>query len=215
MRRSKPEVTAKSRRPPPSPSTSKLARTSAHRLAGASRDCGRAQTRLDVERREAARDAAVGEAGEGVDGVELVAAAGDERAAEGGVEEILLADGDGERLVGLRLKRARDLLLLVALAGRARRRRDAPRHGLGRAPLEEAVGDAELELVGVGDGVEVVEADDALEVADAGDFAVDEVRLDGVAEAEGSRRSGGSCAPARAGGGRTRTRRRRATGYAR
>ena len=52
----------------------------------------RAQARLDVERREAARHAAVGEAGEGVDGVELVAAPGDERAAEGRVEEILLPD---------------------------------------------------------------------------------------------------------------------------
>ena len=45
--------------------------------------------------------AAVGEAGEGVDGVELVALSGDERAAERRVEEILLPDGEREELVGL------------------------------------------------------------------------------------------------------------------
>ena len=55
---------------------------------------GRAQTRLDVERREASRHSAVGEAGECVDGVELVSSAGHERAAEGRVEEILLAERD-------------------------------------------------------------------------------------------------------------------------
>src|SRR5947209_3986421 len=62
---------------------------------------GLAHARLDVQGREAARHAAVGEAGEGVDGVELVALSGDERAAEGRVEEILLPERDGEELVGL------------------------------------------------------------------------------------------------------------------
>src|SRR5947209_8078782 len=64
-----------------------------------------AQARLYVQRREAARHAAVGEAGEGVDGIELVALAGDERAAERRVEEILLPERDREELVGLARQR--------------------------------------------------------------------------------------------------------------
>src|SRR5919198_515585 len=193
-----------------------------------------AHARLYVERREAARHAAVGEAGEGVDGVELVALPPDERAAERRVEEILLPERDGEELVGLArerrlaltecgqhaaharvlrdlLSRARAALLLppslllaaLLLAGllsgaflsaallllAAPLRAALPRRGLaldalGRAAEEEAVGDAVLDLVGVGDGVHLVEAYDAVEVRDAADLLVGQVRLDDVAEPE-------------------------------
>src|ERR1043165_4678404 len=55
---------------------------------------------------------------------------------------------------------------------------------LGRAAEEEAIGDAVLKLVGVGDGVHLVEAYDAVEGRDACDASVGQVRLDDVAEPE-------------------------------
>src|SRR5947209_14416438 len=180
-----------------------------------------AHARLYVEGREAVPHAAVGEAGEGVDGVELVALSGDERAAERRVEEILLPDGEREELVGLArqwrlalfqsgqhaaharvLRNLRALLLavffrllaplLLFLIARALLflfpalllLRGLDPHALGRAAQKEAVGDAVLDLVGVGDGVHLVEAYDAVEVRDAANLLVGQVRLDDVAEPE-------------------------------
>src|ERR1043165_8489733 len=72
---------------------------------------------------------------------------------------------------------------------------------LGRAAEEEAIGDAVLKLVGVGDGVHLVEAYDAVEVRDAGDAAVGHIRLDDVAAPERAAAGGGGGAGAGAGEG--------------
>ena len=52
----------------------------------------------------------------------------------------------------------------------------------GRSLGEEPIRNAVLNLVGVGDGIEVIEANDLIEIVDAGDPAVDHVRLDDVLE---------------------------------
>src|SRR5947209_3289283 len=99
--------------PPQSEADGEVAKSAAARLAERVEVCAnvreqvavgdrrRSYARLDVERREAARHAAVCEAGESVDRVELVSLAGDECAAEPWVEEIFLAERDGEEFIRL------------------------------------------------------------------------------------------------------------------
>src|SRR6185295_83636 len=123
-----------------------------------------------------------------------------ERAAEVRVEEILLSERDREefvRLFGerrlisqcrehaaharvLRHSRRRLVfafrglsslgLLTFPVSPRRSLRACTTAHALGRAAQEEAVRDAVLQLVRVGDGVQLVEAYDAPEVRDAADL---------------------------------------------
>ena len=53
-----------------------------------------------------------------------------------------------------------------------------------RAPREETIRDAKLDLVCIGDRVDVVEANDAIEVVDALKLSIDHVRLDHVTKEE-------------------------------
>src|SRR5205085_5236405 len=56
----------------------------------------------DVDRREAARPASEAKPRQRVDGIELIALAFDERAAEGAVDEIFLRHLDGQKFISLR-----------------------------------------------------------------------------------------------------------------
>src|SRR5271163_499775 len=83
---------------------------------------------------------------------ERAVVAGNEGAAEGGIEIVFLDDAPGEEL----------LRLVIAFFE------------------EEALGDAVFDFVGVGEGRAGVKANEIGEIMDAGDVAVGYVRLDGV-----------------------------------
>ena len=105
-------------------------------------------------RRGAARSHQEGVGGEVRRGADHVALAGNQRAAEGGVEVALLEQFPGE-----------DLLHGIAALG------------------VDAIGDGEQQFVGIAGQIVFVEADEADEVvADAGDIAVGDARFDHVLE---------------------------------
>src|SRR5690242_21861751 len=105
----------------------------------------RSVTRVDIDRRETARHAAIDETRKRVDGIKLVALARNQRAAEERVEKVLAADGDRERFVRLARK---DWPL-------ASRRFPHGRvvHVLRRTLREETVRHAKLNLVRIGNRI--------------------------------------------------------------
>src|SRR5436305_12389769 len=84
------------------------------------------------------------------------------------------------RLVYVLARSLSGLLRFPLLLGRGLRAR-ATADALGRAAQEETVRDAALQLVRIGNGVQLVEAYDALEVRDAADYSISSVGLDDVA----------------------------------
>src|SRR6185369_16184988 len=104
-------------------------------------------TRIDIHRREASRNAAINKPGKRVERVELVATARLERAAKERIEEIFATQRDRECFVRL----SRQLLAVLSTgAGRA-----YFADVVSRAPREETIRDAKLDLVCISDRVDV------------------------------------------------------------
>ncbi len=137
--------------------------------------------RVDIERRKSSGNSAERVERKRGDRRDLVSLSGYQCAAEGFIEEIFSADGQGKNLVGLNRQRIFLRLCGVFLQTLLR----FARHGFGVFARVEAVCDAEFDLVRVGFAVGVIEADDLVEIVDALDQTIGGERFDDVAEAKG------------------------------
>src|SRR5882672_10358890 len=113
---------------------------------------------IDVERRKLARHPTIGKPGKGVERIKLIAPTGLKGAAKVLVEEILAANRDGQRFVGLGRQR-RFLSSGHALSSLSDR--------LSRSTRIEPIRDSVFELVRVSNCVDVIETQDVVKVVDA------------------------------------------------
>src|ERR1044072_6374621 len=133
-------------------------------------------TRIDIDRREASRKPTIHKCRKRIDRIKLVALVREQRAAKERVEKVFAAQRYRQRLI--RLARQQRSVLSVCILCRH------VTHVLSRATREEAVRDAKLNLVCVGNRIGVIEANDAIEVVDAGQLSISHVRLDHVTKEE-------------------------------
>src|SRR6185503_929383 len=134
----------------------------------------RTVARIDVDWGETSRHTTVDKSRKRVDRIELVAIASEKCAAEKRIEEILTAQRDRQSFVRLTRKQGP----ILSFAGSHRHVGDVFR----RAACEKPVRDAELNLIGIGNGIDVVETNYSIEIINARDFPVNHVGFDHVPE---------------------------------
>ncbi len=117
----------------------------------------RDEAQIADDGRETAAGVGKGERCDGVERCKDIAAAGDERAAEGAVEIDFLDETPGEKFFGLGVA----------------------------AAAKKALGDGVFELIGVCERIVFIHAEEAAEAVHAIDEAIEDLRLDGVLPASG------------------------------